>query len=171
MISEVFNLENSIVGAMLLIAVILDLKSKKVRNPITISMLAISLLAQVSLHGLSALPIAFASFATAFVICLPLYLMKIFGGGDFKLLLAVSPLLYWKSILVIVAASFVWGALLGLFRALLDGQGKVLFQNMLGIVTRSKTQATQLHMIPFTVALFFGFISFITLSQAGMGLL
>jgi hypothetical protein len=38
-------------------------------------------------------------------------------------------------------------------------------------VTRSKTQATQLHMIPFTVALFFGFISFITLSQAGMGLL
>jgi Flp pilus assembly protein protease CpaA len=171
MTAEVFNLENFFVGALLLIAVILDIRFKKIRNPIAVGMLVFTLVIQISLNGASSVGMALASFMTAFLICLPLFILRVFGGGDFKLLLAISPLLYWKSIVVIVAAALVWGALLGIFRALLHGQGQSLLGNLYGLLTKSRPHTSQLHMIPFTVAFFFGFMSWITLSQVGWKIL
>ncbi len=169
--SEVLSLENLIVGALLLAAVVSDLKFKKVKNQTVLAMLLISVVSQLLLHGPSSSFVILSSIATAFIICLPLYLMKIFGGGDFKVLLAVSPLLVWKAVLIIVAASFVWGALLGLIRAIISGQAKNLFQNLIGIISKNNPQPSQLHMIPFTVAFFFGFLSYLSLSRAGLELL
>jgi Flp pilus assembly protein protease CpaA len=167
MMSETFSGENLLAGSMLLAAVASDLKWKKVTNRSLLALLAVSLVTQVLMHGLGGVWQALSSVATTIVVCLPLYMMSIFGGGDFKLLVAISPLLHWKLILVMIVSAMVWGALLGLFRTLLLGEASQLWKNMIGIVTRQSSQPRALHMIPFTVAVFFGFLSSLTLSQIG----
>jgi prepilin peptidase CpaA len=170
-LSEVLNLNNLIVLALLIAAVVSDLKFKKVENRWILLMLALSLIVQIAAHGTASFGLILSSFATAFVVALPLYLLKVFGGGDFKLLLAVSPLLHWKAIITVIALSFIWGALLGVFRVILAGEGLQLAANMAGIFSRRRPQAASLHSIPFTVAILFGFLSQLTLSQVGWELL
>lgn len=165
--SEVYNLNNLLVLALLIAAIVSDLRFRKVANRWIVAMLALSLATQLSFHGLSSLGVVLSSMATAFVVALPLYLLKMFGGGDFKLLLALSPLLAWKAIITIVAMSFIWGALLGVFRVVLSGEGRQFISNLQGLFQGVRPKSSSLHMIPFTVAFFFGFLTQLTLAQVG----
>lgn len=165
MTSGLLNLENILVGLMLAGAVVSDLKIKKVRNTWILAMFFVSIAAMLFLQGLSSYGAVLSSIATAIILGLPLYLLKIFAGGDFKLLIAVSPLLSWKAMALIIISSFIWGAFLGLFRAILAGELKLLLFNTFAVFSSNKPKSQQLHMIPFTVAIFFGFLSYLTLTR------
>lgn len=169
--SGVFDLNNLIVLAALAGAVFTDLKSRRVDNRFVLGILAVGLLAQVFLNGLSGLLNSGASIMTAFAFGLPLYLLKVFGGGDFKLMIAISSLLDWKATIVVFLASFVWGAVLGLFRVIMSGGLKSVAHNMLGLALKNKPQQSQLHVMPYTVAIFFAFLSHLTLKQLGWEIL
>lgn len=145
-----------------------DLKSKKIANNLLVGMILLGLLVQVGSAGLSGLWLSISSFLAAFAIGLPFYLMRMYGGGDFKLLMAVSVLLHWQIVLVMILTSFFWGAALGVFQSLLKGEFKVLVANIFSVVKRQNVSAQSLHMIPFSVAILFGFLTALTLNRLGV---
>ena len=136
-----------------------DLRSKKVRNQIVIVGFVVGITYVIAVQGFSGLMMSALSFLTAAVAILPLYLMRVLGGGDVKLLLAASVLMDWKSVLITIFASMIWGSLLGIFQVILKGQGKAFAHNMLALAHRAKLKETSVHKMPFTVALLFGYLS------------
>lgn len=146
--------------AVLVFAVIQDLKTAKIKNPIFVMGLSIGLILALIDAGWSGLLVSLISIMAAFAFGLPLYLMKMFTGGDFKLLMAVSAFLTWQKAIVTVGASLVWGALFGLFVILLKGRLKTAAANInLVLLTRKSLESDQATKIPFSVALAFGYAS------------
>ena len=169
--SEVTSLNNLSVLLMIGIACFSDLKTKRVSNRMILFFFALSSGFIFLQMGTSGLWWILSSLAASFVIALPFYMMKIFAGGDFKLLLAISPLLNWRSALLMILASFVWGAILGLIRVALQGELKQVWLNLKSLYKRSSIQPQQLHLVPFTFAILFGFLSQLTLQKIGWELI
>ncbi len=145
--------------ALLLAAVVDDLRSRKVHNPLVIAAFAISILFLLATQGFEGLIPGVLSILTATLLILPLYLLRILGGGDVKIFIAVSPLLSWQEIAITLFASIVWGALLGVFQVILKGELKSFLHNLFSIFNRNKLPGHVVHKIPFTAALLFGFLS------------
>lgn len=145
-----------LITGMLLAGVIDDLRSRKVHNVMTVAFLVVSCVA-VPLLGYSYLA-AIKSFGFTFVIGLALFLPGVLGGGDTKLMLAVSPLLPPEQIVGFFIASLFWGSILGIFMALLHGRGKSLVNN-LGAFVFHRAKVRNGERMPFTVGLLFGFLT------------
>ena len=158
-------------GGILLGAVIMDLRTRKVSNRFVVAAFVLSLFVAIASGSFSSVWTALGSVMAACIIVLPIYLLRAIGGGDFKLIIAISPLLTWDSTLIVVAAAMVWGSILGVFSALTHGQIKNLGQNMLGIFTKNKPKLEHLHRIPFTVAILFGWVTLLIFQKFGMGIL
>ena len=153
-------IQTALATMLLLAGVADDLRSRKVHNQLIIAGAVVSISFLLFLHGpLAAFMIAGLSLATAFVVALPVYMMKIFGGGDYKLFLVVSLLLSVEQILITLCASMIWGSLLGIFQVVLKGQGKQFAHNLMALGQRVKIADDKMHKIPFTIALFFGFLT------------
>ena len=60
--------------------------------------------------------------------------------------------------------SLFWAAVLGVIRVLIQGQIKTLFQNMVTITTTKSDENIKLHTLPFSVALLFGWLSYLVIS-------
>lgn len=155
-------------GLLLLAALYQDLKSQKVTNQLVVAAFVISIILVIMLDGFSGLWPAAGSFGTAILCMLPLYLLRAVGGGDLKLVLAVSPLITWNGMMTFVFASLIWGALLGIIRVALQGKGKQFAANLVAIVSRSKADSVSLSKIPFTVGLLFGFLTQVSLERVGV---
>lgn len=134
-----------------------DLRTRKVSNQFLIGALITVIIYQVVFQGPASLMNSGMSFLMATVIVLPIYLLKVLGGGDVKLFLVVSLLLPWDQVLLAICASFIWGSLLGIFQVVLKKQGLQFLKNLKSILARTKVSNELTHKIPFTVALFFGF--------------
>jgi Flp pilus assembly protein protease CpaA len=159
MIGSLSLLQTGLALILLFAGVADDLRSRKVHNKIIILAAVIFTLFLLIAKGPGALMIAGLSLMTAFVATLPVYMLRVFGGGDYKLLLVLSLLLSWEQVLITLAASMIWGSLLGIFQVLLKGQGKQFAHNLLAIGQRVKISDEKTHKVPFTVALFFGFLT------------
>ncbi len=159
MISNVGLLQTALALTLLIAGVVDDLRSRKVHNQIIIVGLIVSLLFLVFAKGPSSLLIAGLSMATAFVIALPVYMLRVFGGGDYKLFIVLSLLMTWEQVLITLGASMIWGSLLGVFQIILKGQGKEFAHNLMALGQRVKISDEKTHKVPFTIALFFGYLS------------
>lgn len=159
MIGSLSLIQTGLALILLLAGVVDDLRSRKVHNQIIIAAAVVFLLFLVLVKGPASLMIAGLSLVTAFVVALPVYMMRIFGGGDFKLFLVLSLLLTWEQVLLTLAASMIWGSLLGIFQVILKGQGKQFLHNLMAMGQRVKIAEEKTHKVPFTIALFFGFLS------------
>jgi prepilin peptidase CpaA len=159
--------------ALLSFATFTDLKTKKISNKLVIVTFAVSVLFSfVSQNfGLSAFVNLLTSFATAVIFLLPLWMMKAVGGGDIKFLIALSPLLPWQSLILMILFSLIWGGLLGVLRVLLSGQGKSFLTNLKLLLLRQKLETSTLHTMPYSVALLLGFLSQITVTSLGVNFL
>jgi prepilin peptidase CpaA len=144
---------------LLLAGVADDLRARKVHNQIVLFGFLIGLGCVAATQGLSGFMVAGLSFLTAIVAVLPLYLMKVIGGGDMKLFLAVSVLLNWQQVVIALIGSLIWGSLLGIFQVVLKGEGQAFLQNLFAIFRRVKVPAQKTHQVPFTIALLFGFLT------------
>lgn len=157
--TSVATLQTALAALLLLAGVVNDLRSRQVRNQIVIVGFVVGLVFMISTQGFTGLMVATLSVLTAAAAVLPLYLMRVLGGGDVKLYLSVSVLLGWQSALITLIGSIIWGSILGITQVLLKGQGKAFAHNMMALANRAKLQETQVHKIPFTVALLFGFLT------------
>lgn len=152
-------LQTALATLLLLAGVVNDLRSRKVSNKLVVAGLIAGLVLMMATQGFHGFLLAGFSFGTAFIAVLPIYLMRILGGGDIKLFLAVSVLLGWKAVLITLFTSFIWGSILGVVQVILKGEGKAFATNMMALANRAKLSETQVHKIPYTVALFFGFLT------------
>lgn len=150
----------------LLAGIVNDLKSKKIRNALVIVLALVSVMNAYYFGGHEGLTFGFLSLLIAFGSCLPLVLSGVLGAGDMKLLMAFALSVSPMSTFLVLLYSFFWGALLGLLRALLNKEGLQLLINTFDIAKGGKkaVAAENLHKIPYTVALFFGWLTQLTLT-------
>jgi len=152
----------------LLVGVVEDLRSKKVKNVLILSLFVLSLCVVLWVEGMSFFPMAMLSFVTALAMGFPLFLLGVLGAADVKLFSVLALLLTWNEVLVVGAWALVWGALLGVVRALLSGEGLKVFSNVWRVLRlQGAPEKQELHFIPFTVALLFGWMTNLVMNQYG----
>lgn len=152
---------------LLLAACLTDIKYKKVYNTfVVISFFAV--LAYHLIFGTKGFILeGGAGLVMAFVLTLPLYLMKAMGGGDVKIFTVFGFATNTDAVLFTFLASLVWGSLLGIIRAIFNNQGDVLFSNFVKVIKFQKPERHTLHQIPYTVALLAGWVSYIIYTSYG----
>lgn len=158
--------------ALLIAGVIDDLRSRKVHNWLIVVGAVLATLVTIVTHGWSGVLMGIAGFCTATVLMLPLVILKIVGAGDMKLVMVVGIVSDWHPITETILLAIFVGAILGIFRTCLQGEGKLLIQNSINIfLRREKSRTLQLHTIPYTVALFLGWLSHLSLTSIGRSLI
>lgn len=151
----------------LLAGVIDDLRSRKVHNKLILGLLPVALVSQFLIFGVSGIGVAALSFGLALCLTVPMVLSGMLGGGDMKLLAVFGLATNMNAVLWVAVLSILFGGLLGLVRAMVSGQGLVLVTNTFRLLKREKIDSAKLHPIPYTVALFFGWITFLSLNNWG----
>ena len=167
-------------GLILLIAGIDDLRSRKIHNKLILFLLPVVLLAVFLLKGFQAGDAGFSSFLAhgfqglktggfsallALLVCIPLALARVIGGGDLKLLVLFAFTVHWSDFFRILIYSLPWALLLGLFKIILDKKLKSFVFNLFFLVRHCSAQGLQFHSIPFSIALFMAWLSFLTMQK------
>lgn len=150
----------------LVLAVYLDLKTAKFPNKFFISFLIFNVLLTILFRGGAGITVGLLTFGVAVLLLTPIYMVKILGGGDIKLMLAVSPVLLMDEFIGFLFMSFLWAGVFGLMRSLLGGNLRALLVNTL-FMSKKITVATD--KIPFTVGILLGWCSY--KSFLGLGFL
>lgn len=158
-----------LVPTLILVAgVINDLWRKKVFNWISLTLIVVAGLYVAVFKGLAAFPVALLGAGLALALTLVFVMAKIMGGGDMKLFIAFGLATDMTAVFYTFIFSFIWGALLGVIKAFLDGQGLDLLKNTLQVAVLKKQTNTELHRIPYTVALLFGWFTHLTLQGVSL---
>jgi prepilin peptidase CpaA len=144
-----------------------DFRSRKVHNHLVLALFAVSVLASLYIRGIEGSIFGASSMILALMVGVPLFMVGVWGGGDVKLFavfaFSVDPTsMFWTMIY-----SFIWGGLFGLVRAALQKQLLTLVRNTYKLATRQRTQAQELHKIPYSFALLLGWFTQLTLLRVG----
>ncbi len=150
-------------GLILLIALIDDFRSRKIHNKLILFLLPLVLLAVALLKGVDGLMAGSLSALLAALVGLPLVLIKAIGGGDFKLLILFAFAVSWPELLKILIYSFPWALILGFFKIIFDKKLKDFFFNLFFLLRYRTAKGLEFHSIPFSLALFMAWLSFLTL--------
>ena len=150
-------------GLILLIACIDDLRSKKIHNKLILIMLAFALPAVFLLNGWEGLMAGGLSALFALLFAVPLTLAGVIGGGDLKLFFLLALTLNFRELFLIAIYSLPWALLLGLIKIALDKKLKDFFWNILFLFKHRSAKGLKFHSIPYSVALFMAWLSFLTL--------
>ena len=164
------NLSLFISTFILLAGVVDDLLYKKVHNWMVLAALTLALATQFYIGGTTAVGWGLLSALVAASLCLPLVLTGMLGAGDMKLLMAFGLVTTIPIVIGVTLLSLFWGAVLGLLQSLLRGEIKSLFMNTVKVARLKKVENEDYHRIPYTIALFFGWLTQLTLVQAGFSL-
>lgn len=146
-----------------------DLKSRRVSNKIIIIWFLVTLIELLFLNGWSGLISGFSGFLLVFISGFIFWKFSILGAGDVKVMSVIGLTIPGLYSLEFVFYAFVWGSLLGVIALALD---KSLIQeskifNFHPVMTM-KSQTVKNHKIPFTVAIFFGILTFWVLQGKGV---
>lgn len=145
-----------------------DLRSKKIHNWLTLGLALLALVVVGIVGRWPGLQQGLFGGSLALALCLPLFLGRIMGGGDLKLFTAFGFAADWQTVFWVLIYSFVWGALLGVFRAVISGKGLVLAKNTVALLSRKTDRGSlELQKIPYSVALFFGWLTHVSLVYGG----
>ena len=149
-------------GLILLISCIDDLRSKKIHNKLILFMLALTLPAVFLLNGWEGLRVGGFSALLALFFAIPLTLAGVIGGGDLKLFVLIAFTLNFRELFWIAIYSLPWALLLGLIKIALDKKLKDFFWNVLFLFRHRSTKGLSFHSIPYSIALFMAWLSFLT---------
>ena len=122
-----FDFKILLPGLILLIAVIDDLRSRKIHNKLILFLFPFVFLAVFLLKGFDGLLAGGFSALLALLVGVPLALGRVIGGGDLKLLVLFALTVSWPALLKIIIYSFPWALLLGVFKIILDKKIKDFF--------------------------------------------
>ncbi len=142
-----------------LIGVIDDLKNRKVHNSLIVAFAIIAIFLRTALTGWSSLPLAVLAVVATIALTLPFFMLGALGGGDIKLLAAAALLSNWQSMIYIFMYSVLWGAVLGLARAILQRRATEILFNLRFMILHRSQQGLQFQTMPFTVAILFGYLT------------
>ncbi len=146
-------------AGILISSIVDDLRSKKIHNYLILIQAGVAVISVLIIQGPMALLYALAFMVLSLLITIPLVLLKVIGGGDMKLFAVLALVLPPRLMLWTFVCSFVWGALLGVVKALLDKRAVLLYFNMLLLFKLKPPATEQLHTFPFSVSLLLGWLS------------
>ena len=152
-------------GLVLLPAVVDDLRSQKIHNRLIVFLLPFVLTAVFFAGGVPALKHGAFSALIALLLAVPLALAGVIGGGDLKLLFLLAWTVAWPDLIKIFIYALPWALLLGVIKMALEKKLKDFLFNILFMLRFRKTKGLKLHSIPFSAALFAGWLSFLTLQR------
>ncbi len=105
----------SLFFVLLVVAVVSDLRERRVSNKVSGSLLLLGLLASILQGGIAVgLPQSLGGVAIGMAIWFPMYLLRLVGAGDVKLFAAGSAWIGWQGALVGSLATGLLGGVLGL---------------------------------------------------------
>jgi len=148
----------------LVVAVYFDLTTAKFPNKFFIIFLLLNIFLVLLLNGFAGLTVGLLTFAVAVLLMTPIYMIKMLGGGDIKLILALSPMLLLDEFIGFLMMSFVWAGVFGLLRTAIGGNARALLINTF-FLTKKVTVATE--RIPFTVGILLGWCSYSSFMSLG----
>ncbi len=161
---------SAIVPSIILLAgVVDDLMTRKVHNALSLIAIGVGGVYAYFSGGMDQLVVGILAMLLVLGIYVPLFLFKILGGGDLKIMLAFAISTNWHIVLNVTMSAMVWALLLGLVRAAIDKKLFNVFRNVLQMVSSNKPVAPEkLNRIPMTVALFFGWMSVLALNRGAL---
>ena len=149
----------------LVVAVYFDLTTAKFPNKFFLLFSCINILLVSILGGWSALTVGLLTLGVAVLLMVPVYMIRMLGGGDIKLILAISPILLLDEFIGFLLMSFVWAAVFGFLRSAIGGSVRSLLVNTL-FLTKKVTVASE--RIPFTVGILLGWCSYRSVMALGV---
>lgn len=163
-----FAWQTLILPTVILIAGLVDdIRSKKIHNWLVLSAIVLAAIVVLITTGRGGLQAGLLGAALALALTLPLFMARVLGGGDVKLMIAFGLASSMAAVFNVVLYSILWGALLGLIQAILSGQLMALLKNTARALTHKPTTMTNLHKIPYSVALVFAWFTQISLQYWG----
>jgi Flp pilus assembly protein protease CpaA len=151
----------------LLLSTFTDFKFRKVQNWIVLSLFVVVLGHHIWTGSREVWMESLMGMGIAFILCLPLYLMKGLGGGDLKIFTVFGFATNTNAVIYTFLFSLAWGSLLGIVRVILSKQGKTFIENFKKILLMQKPDPQTVQKIPYTVALLLGWFSFVIYTQHG----
>lgn len=126
-------------GLLVLLAVaaaVFDLRRRRVPNWLTASGAALGIVLNASLFGTPGLWFSLKGLGLAFLIYLPLYVLRTMGGGDVKLMAAVGAIVGPMNWFRIFVLTVFFGAAAAIFLMLAKGRVKRTLSNI-GVILKS----------------------------------
>ena len=120
----------------------LDVKNRRIPNWLTVSTLVVALLVR-AIPGGPLLSQGLLGFGLAFVVVLPVFGLRLMGGGDAKLLMVVGALLGPVPFLVAFLYTSVVGGVLALATAVVSGRHTDLWTRCVAFLTSLATFGTR----------------------------
>ncbi|MDD4503922.1 MAG: A24 family peptidase [Clostridiaceae bacterium] len=116
----------SIISVLLLLALVSDLRTYKVKNSITYSFMIVGLTANLVREGLEGLMFSLQGIILPAACLMILYVMRVVGAGDIKLLSAVGAVMGAGFVLYATVCSFICGGFIasGIILARHNGAGR-----------------------------------------------
>src|SRR6188768_2498432 len=118
------------VGALLIVACITDLRTRRIPNALTFSAIATALLFHLLTGGWSAAGWGIAGCLLGFLLFFPLFALRGMGAGDVKLLAAVGAWLGPSQVVMAALATSIAGGVIALLVALGHGYLKKAYLNL-----------------------------------------
>ncbi len=157
---------NIISGFILVVGIADDLRSRKIHNQLILFFIPLALLSVLVVRGPAALlSISLISGLVALLISIPLYSLKVIGGGDLKLYMAVSLTWDWNTCVWSFICALPISLVFGLLRIIFKGELKKFFFNIWALVQFQKIDQKQAQTFPFSVALFLGWLTYLVLEK------
>ena len=166
-VSSLF-LEHLLPTAVLLAGAADDLRSKKIHNKLIVFLLPFVLLFVFLLGGLAGLMRGGLSFFFAVGLGAPLALARLMGGGDMKLLALFALTVPYTALFSSFFYALPWALVLGLAKMAFDKELNSFFLNMFFLIRFRKPDQKALHMIPFSLPLLFGWLSWLALNRGAL---
>lgn len=154
-------------SAILAAGVFDDLRSQKVHNKLILSLLPFAVIGQFLGFGLEGLGYGALAFLLSLAITVPMVLTGMLGGGDMKLYAVFALATNLNATIWVGITSLVWGGLLGVVRAILNRQSTLLLMNTIGLLKKERPDDAHLTKVPYTVALAFGWMTYLSLTRLG----
>ena len=149
-------------SVILLVCILEDLRTRKIPNKLILFLFPLALAGGFFLKELSFFQICLSALLSL-VITLPLYVGKVIGGGDLKCFFVFAITVTWLDVWQTFFYSLPWVLLFGFVKLVLDKKLKIFLRNLVSILTLKPVEKASLHTIPFSVGLFFGWITLLTL--------
>lgn len=148
----------------LIVGVVDDLRSKKIHNKLVLVLLALAAIYQFVSFGSAGLTNGLLGSGLAFLIFVPMVLSRMLGGGDMKLMLAFGMSTYWSNVLWTSIYSVIWAAVFGIIYAITHKQLTAVVLNTVELAKMNKSAREHTLKIPYSIALFMGWLQQILLT-------
>jgi prepilin peptidase CpaA len=142
-------MSNLLLAAILLGAVVVDLRSRRIPNTLVLAGIALAFVSHASSIAWGRVPLAgsawwapLAGIATGFVLLLPLYLLRATGAGDVKLMAMVGAFVGAPTVLAAMLYTLLAGGLLSLVFMLGRGVAAQTLANVRFMLTDWALRAT-----------------------------